>query len=285
MKRDCSSTSEIPPTPAPPKTNDEKLHDFIIQSFGGTLRNQVTCKKCSHKSVTDYDTGGIVTLEIPEVGFQSRHKKKVEVSPPSPAASKHKKNNKGRGNYTGNSWLLADCLDKRFLDKEVLVGENRYFCSRCKVKVDAVKEHFMSRAPSQYLILHLNRTRFNIKTCRTQKIQDRISFPLEALDLSPFLTETQEKGRQSKGLKSPRASYLYDLVALVLHHGRGMDEGHFTCMVKENDEWLLFNDSKISHLDSEDVESAQKEAYMLFYERRQQAGLASVAVSSSSSKK
>lgn len=73
--------------------------------------------------------------------------------------------------------------------------------------------------------------------------------------------------------------YIYDLYAVVVHHGRGsgcfacrlvscmcsMNEGHFTSygFLRQQGLWLLYNDSQVSVVDEDEVLSSQ--AYLLFY--------------------
>jgi len=155
-------------------------------------------------------------------------------------------------------------LDQLFASPELLDGDNKYFCSNCKKKVLAVKEQLISLLPSHYLILHLNRVKFNPKTLSTTKNFAHVLFPMQELDMGPYLVG--EEGSQSPPPE------IYDLMAVVLHHGRGMNEGHFTtyAYLKDQDEWLLYNDAKVESITVEQVSKASKEAYILFYEKRVQ---------------
>ncbi len=73
----------------------------------------------------------------------------------------------------------------------------------------------------------------------------------------------------SSSSSSSSERYIYDLFAVVTHHGRGMQEGHFTAFAKSpiTKTWLLFNDAVVKPVEVTTVQQAQ--AYMLFYERKQ----------------
>jgi len=109
----------------------------------------------------------------------------------------------------------------------------------------------------------LNRVKFNPKTLATTKNFARVKFPLQNLDMTSYLAGDPNK-------RDGKEKQIYDLMAVVLHHGRGMNEGHFTtyAYVKDQDEWLLYNDAKVEAISTEDVSAANKEAYILFYEKR-----------------
>ena len=105
---------------------------------------------------------------------------------------------------------------------------------------------------------------------------DHIDFPLEELRMSEFCTPdalnyTQEKGRkdnegnrnsqqgqQNNETRSEGSEYtddVYDLCAVVNHHGRGIDKGHYTAYCRDADRgtWLLFNDVEVSVASAHDV--------------------------------
>jgi len=78
----------------------------------------------------------------------------------------------------------------------------------------------------------------------------------ELLDLKPFC---------HKDLQAD--SYLYQLSAVVMHHGRGFGSGHYTayCWNEEADSWVHCNDAKMQLVSLDEVMKAQ--AYILFYTR------------------
>jgi ubiquitin C-terminal hydrolase len=110
---------------------------------------------------------------------------------------------------------------------------------------------------------------YDTATFSSKKDQTHIAFPLRGLDLAPFLPQQNPAdGKDSSTTTMSHEGYLYDLYALVNHHGRGLNEGHFTCYGhhREKDCWLLFNDARVNVVSEEKVQEAQ--AYLLFYVRR-----------------
>ena len=71
---------------------------------------------------------------------------------------------------------------------------------------------------------------------------------------------------------------LYDLVGVVVHHGGALSSGHYTAYVRvgpagPSARWFHVDDARATHVTAEAVEAS--EAYLLFYERRQNADHAS----------
>jgi ubiquitin carboxyl-terminal hydrolase 3 len=66
----------------------------------------------------------------------------------------------------------------------------------------------------QVLCLHLKRFRWH-NSLRT-KIDTHISFPVTALDMSQFVLSSLHETR-----RSGMGSNLYDLAAVIVHHGSG----------------------------------------------------------------
>mmetsp|Transcript_34180 Transcript_34180/g.54950 ORF Transcript_34180/g.54950 Transcript_34180/m.54950 type:complete len:144 (-) Transcript_34180:362-793(-) len=62
--------------------------------------------------------------------------------------------------------------------------------------------------------------------------------------------------------------FIYDLTGVVNHHGRGLNQGHFTSYGynEQQETWFCFNDRKVTVASAEEVSRSQ--AYLLIYERR-----------------
>ena len=76
-------------------------------------------------------------------------------------------------------------------------------------------------------LLHLvNKSSYNLN--RT-KLDNYIEFPVTGLDMSGYLLENQSGTRLSSA-----GSSLYDLAAVIVHHGSGTGSGHYTAFATNN---------------------------------------------------
>ncbi|XP_038222012.1 ubiquitin carboxyl-terminal hydrolase 3-like isoform X2 [Zerene cesonia] len=158
----------------------------------------------------------------------------------------------------GGPVSLADCLAS-FVQIEELADTERYFCSSCKCKQKSTKQFWIRRLPN-VLCLHLKRFRWN-NYFRT-KVDTTITFPLSALDMSRFVLANVPDTRRS-GL----GNYLYDLAAVIVHHGSGAGSGHYTAFAINEDQWFHFNDQTVRATDSSAVATCKP--YIMFYIRRE----------------
>ncbi|CAB3244762.1 unnamed protein product [Arctia plantaginis] len=159
---------------------------------------------------------------------------------------------------TGAAVALADCLAS-FVQVEELADTERYFCSSCKCKQKSTKQFWIRRLPN-VLCLHLKRFRWH-NFYRT-KVDTSISFPLRALDMSRFVLSNVPDTR-----RSGRGNNLYDLAAVIVHHGSGAGSGHYTAFAINEEQWFHFNDQSVRASDATVVAGCK--AYILFYIRRE----------------
>ncbi|GBP44282.1 Ubiquitin carboxyl-terminal hydrolase 3 [Eumeta japonica] len=218
---------------------------IVTAVFGGTLQSEVRCLACGTES-KKFDPFLDLSLELPETGRLD-----------APVA-------------------LADCLAS-FVQVEELADTERYFCSSCKCKQKSTKQFWIRRLPN-VLCLHLKRFRWN-NYFRT-KVDTGIAFPLSSLDMSNFvLTNVPDTRRSGLG------SNLYDLAAVIVHHGSGAHprmielitqydvhanragSGHYTAFAINEDQWFHFNDQTVRPADPDTVASCKP--YILFYIRRE----------------
>ncbi|XP_046401306.1 ubiquitin carboxyl-terminal hydrolase 3-like isoform X2 [Ischnura elegans] len=215
-----------------------KGRSSIVSSvFGGTLQSEVSCLNCSMES-KKHDPFLDLSLDIPDkflIGKKS--KENEEAVPPC---------------------HVSDCLSS-FIDVEELAESELYYCNNCKSKQRSTKRFWIRRLPN-VLCLHLKRFRWN-NSFRT-KIDSYISFPVTSLDMSKYMiTNLHETRRSGVG------SNLYDLAAVIVHHGSGAGSGHYTAFAINDGQWFHFNDSTVKPTEDEVV--AKSKAYILFYIRRE----------------
>ena len=151
---------------------------------------------------------------------------------------------------------LSACIDS-FIQEEPLGKDDMWYCKHCKTHVEALKKLDLWRMPP-ILVMHLKR--FSYSRTWRNKIDTLVDFPLDGLDLSPYVLPNAS----SRGGPEP----VYDLCAVVNHFG-GMGGGHYTAYTLHAEEgtWHLYDDSHCSPVDSSDALHTSA-AYVLFYKRR-----------------
>ncbi|KAI3491181.1 hypothetical protein L1887_44426 [Cichorium endivia] len=196
-------------------TSSEEETTLIGLTFGGYLRSKINCIKCGGKS--------------------ERHERMMDLTV----------------EIEGNIGTLEEALDK-FTCAEILDGENKYKCSRCKSYEKARKKLTLLEAPN---VLTIALKRF--QSGKFGKLNKSIQFP-EILDMAPYVSGTSDK------------SPIYRLYGVVVHvDTHTMNDafsGHYVCYVKNvQNRWFKFNDSMVNEVDLQHV--LTKGAYMLLYAR------------------
>ncbi|XWS29585.1 hypothetical protein CRYUN_Cryun24cG0041600 [Craigia yunnanensis] len=182
-------------------------------TFGGYLHSKIKCMKCLGKSER-YERMMDLTVEI-----------------------------------GGDIRSLAEAL-AQFTATEILDGENKYHCIRCKSYVKARKKLTVLEAPN---ILTIVLKRF--QSGNFGKLNKSVQFP-EVLDLAPYMSGTSDKAA------------VYNLYAVVVHLDvmNAAFSGHYVCYVKSfRGEWFRIDDSTVIPVELERV--LQEGAYMLLYAR------------------
>jgi len=143
---------------------------------------------------------------------------------------------------------LLDCFN-HYVNGEILSGENAWYNEKTGQKEDVHKKIAFWSFPT---ILVIDFKRFN---ARNQKNQILITFPIDDLDLSPYVV----------GYK--KHTYKYELYGVCNHSGSVMG-GHYTAYVKNaNGKWYHFNDTSISEVGLVETIISPK-AYCLFYRKK-----------------
>ncbi|CAI0406005.1 unnamed protein product [Linum tenue] len=191
----------------------EEETTLIGLTFGGYLRSKIKCMKCHYKSERQERMMDL-TVEI-----------------------------------EGDISKLEDAL-RRFTSTEILDGENKYQCGRCKSYEKAKKKLTILKAPN---ILTIALKRF--QSGKFGKLNKSIRFP-EILDLAPYMSGTSDK------------SPVYRLYAVIVHLDimNASFSGHYVCYVKNSqNRWYKIDDSAVTTVELERV--LTKGAYMLLYAR------------------
>ena len=156
-------------------------------------------------------------------------------------------------NLDNGIYFLNDCL-KFFCEEELLNKENMWYCNKCKKHNKAKKQIKLYKMP-KYLIIQLkkfeNKANF-FNYINGKKKEIFINYPINNLNLSDFIENEKQK------------KFRYDLYAVIQHHGT-INEGHYTAICNINDNWVLYNDSKLYRTDN----PVTNDAYILFYKRNE----------------
>ncbi|ORX84786.1 cysteine proteinase [Basidiobolus meristosporus CBS 931.73] len=193
-----------------------KNDSFIVDTFQGQYRSTVTCTRC-HKLSVSYEPFMYLTLPV------------------SPSRTLLK------------TITLEQCF-KEFTKEEQLGEDNRWFCANCQEYQQATKRIELWRLP-EILIIHLKR--FCHAASRQTKVDMLVDFPLDGVDLNPWLTKSS-------------GNMTYTLYATVNHFGC-MESGHYTAFASNESTkcWFEFNDAHIRKIDP--ISLVDPSAYMLFY--------------------
>ncbi|KAM9855061.1 ubiquitin carboxyl-terminal hydrolase 3 [Aulostomus maculatus] len=202
----------------------------VTSNFGGFLQNEVNCLICGTES-RKFDPFLDLSLDIPS---QFRQKRAKDQEP-------------------GPTCTLRDCL-RSFTDLEELDETELYYCHKCRKRQKSTKKFWIQKLP-KVLCLHLKR--FHWTAFLRNKVDTFVEFPLKGLDMKGYLLEPENL---------LPGSCLYDLVAIVVHHGSGVGSGHYTAYGSHEGRWYHFNDSTVTLTNEDTVRKAK--AYILFYVER-----------------
>lgn len=110
-------------------------------------------------------------------------------------------------------WIEAETEFGIISQVEELAETELYYCNSCKCKQKSTKRFWIRRLPN-VLCLHIKRFRWN-NFFRT-KIDLRIKFPIKSLDMSQYVLNNVPETRRSN-----LNNNVYDLAAVIVHHGNG----------------------------------------------------------------
>lgn len=212
-----------------------KKNNILKDFFGGTIINQIISKGCEHTAEREE---GFFTLSL-------------EV--------KDKKN-------------ILESLDL-YVEGDMLEGDNRYFCSTCSAKVDALKRCCVKTLPNT-LIIHQKRFEFDLELMKRTKLNDCLEFP-KRLNMEAYTKEGLARSEASKQAElngttleptpplHPPEYYEYELAGILVHAGTA-DSGHYYSFVKEREplngstatQWIYFNDMHVEPFNTDEIPKA-----------------------------
>ena len=154
-----------------------------------------------------------------------------------------------------------------FFEGEILDGDNKYFCEKCKMKVRAEKKITVKDLP-QCFVFVLNRFEYDYDKMIRNKISNYCELP-DVIDMTPFYD----------GVEVDSDLHFY-LTGMIIHRGSS-EIGHYYSIIKDPDlnKWLLLNDEEIYEIDEDYMREQafgnfenngppdNPSAYVLFYQR------------------
>lgn len=250
------------------RRKEQRYRSVISDIFDGSILSLVQCLTCDRVSTT-VETFQDLSLPIPgKEDLAKLHSAIYQSAPAKPGAC--------GDSYAAQGWLafileyirrfvisctpswfwgpvvtLEDCLAAFFAADE-LKGDNMYSCERCKKLRNGVKYCKVLQLP-EILCVHLKRFRHEVTY--SFKVSSHVSFPLEGLDLRPFLAK-----------ECASQITTYDLLSVICHHGTA-GSGHYIayCQNVINGQWYEFDDQYVTEVHETVVQNA--EAYVLFYRK------------------
>uniref|UniRef100_A0A671N0U1 Ubiquitin carboxyl-terminal hydrolase n=1 Tax=Sinocyclocheilus anshuiensis TaxID=1608454 RepID=A0A671N0U1_9TELE len=254
------------PSFIPPKSKRQRKYRSIISEvFDGTIVSSVQCLTCDRVSN--------------QCVFQPTIKDNLKLFRSSHQTALVKAGSCGEA-YAPQGWVafvmeyikswfwgpvvtLQDCL-AAFFARDELKGDNMYsfiflyeqtwqvfLVGNCQQNVIFCFVEILS--PQQILCIHLKRFRHELMF--STKISTHVSFPLEGLEMQPFLAKD-----------CSAQTTTYDLLSVICHHGTA-SSGHYIayCRNELNQLWYEFDDQSVTEVSESCVQNA--EAYVLFYKK------------------
>uniref|UniRef100_A0A671QWH0 Ubiquitin carboxyl-terminal hydrolase n=1 Tax=Sinocyclocheilus anshuiensis TaxID=1608454 RepID=A0A671QWH0_9TELE len=246
------------------KKKQSRFRSVISDIFDGSILSLVQCLTCDRVSTT-VETFQDLSLPIPGKEDLAKLHSSIHQSAPVKAGV-------CTDGYAAQGWIsyimesirrfVVSCIPSWFWGPMVMledcladimfvISESHliYLFPRLR---NGVKYCKVLRVP-EILCIHLKRFRHEVMY--SFKINSHVSFPLEGLDLKPFLAK-----------ESPSQITTYDLLSVICHHGTA-GSGHYIayCQNVINGQWYEFDDQYVTEVHETVVQNA--EAYVLFYRK------------------
>eukprot|EP01062_Namystynia_karyoxenos_P050687 TRINITY_DN3953_c0_g1_i1.p1 TRINITY_DN3953_c0_g1~~TRINITY_DN3953_c0_g1_i1.p1 ORF type:complete len:2545 (+),score=631.47 TRINITY_DN3953_c0_g1_i1:122-7756(+) len=153
---------------------------------------------------------------------------------------------------------LSACIQRTYSDEQTTKGR----CDKCGHEGLTRRKRLWRLPP----LLTLTLTR----QVTEQKNETMVRFPHDKLDLRPFVEPPSREIELADPLArlGSRNPELYDLWAVVNHQGASVFFGHYVAAVRMGGQWWMCDDLRPSCARMTDAEVCTKDAYMLFYRRR-----------------
>ncbi|CAN1798925.1 Ubiquitin C-terminal hydrolase 22 [Linum perenne] len=230
--------------------------------FSGILRSDVMCMACGFTSTT-YDPCVDISLDLdPHQGSYGKASS-VKV---------HHTHNGDADSLSSSQSptmsTLMGCLD-RFTRPERLGSDQKFFCQRCKVNQESLKQMSIRKLPL-VSCFHIKRFEHSHTRRMSRKVDRYLQFPF-SLNMAPYLSSSILRSRFGNRVfsfegdepeVSNEMSSEFELFAVVTHSGK-LDAGHYVTYLRLGNQWYKCDDAWITRVNEKVVRAAQ--GYMMFY--------------------
>lgn len=164
---------------------------------------------------------------------------------------------------------LQAALDTKVIDEK---DYKKLRPNNIKVKSDKSKQTMFGIPTNPILMIHINRSVFDMYTGYTRKNHTPVKFPL-ILDMSPYVVDVNDEESNkdvhvSMKPKEENSNLLWELRAAIVHIG-SHNFGHYECYRRcDAGFWWKISDETVTLAKESQVLNAQG-AFMLFYENIQ----------------
>ncbi|CAN0901143.1 Translocase of chloroplast 90, chloroplastic [Linum grandiflorum] len=223
--------------------------------FSGILRSDVMCMACGFTSTT-YDPCVDISLDLdPNQGKASSVKAHPTYN--------------GDADCTSSSQMstLMGCLD-RFTRPERLGPDQKFFCQRCQVNQESLKQMSIRKLPL-VCCFHIKRFEHSHTRRMSRKVDRYLQFPF-SLDMAPYLSSSILRSRFGNRVfsfeggepeVSNEMSSEFELFAVVTHSGK-LDAGHYVTYLRLSNQWYKCDDAWITRVHENVVRAAQGKGVM-----------------------
>lgn len=153
--------------------------------------------------------------------------------------------------------------------QEKVIDEKRYShlkCNNIRIQADKTKQTMFSRPLPEVLMIHINRSVFDLRTGFVRKNYAPVEFPA-MLNLAQYATDSEDEANNDPRepmAPTPKKPEIYALKAAVVHYGSA-NFGHYVCFRKFDGLWWRISDDTVDLTTESQVLGAQG-VFMLFYE-------------------
>ncbi|CBY12573.1 unnamed protein product [Oikopleura dioica] len=218
--------------------SEDILNCVVNRMFTGQWQSEVICTQCSNSNL-QIEKFNTLPLEFPNKYYKNIGSQNKNVSL----------------DFLLKIYTKSERLGRVYNCENCRINHNYGRTRRQSVRTEADKRITVLESP-KCLFVHLKRAKYS-HTSGQEKIACHVDFP-EKLNLTPYMTHKAS---------SPE----YVLRAVVVHHGKYFNSGHYTTFCYKDSEkkdgkssgWVQYNDSEVTGATIADVLASQ--AYMLLY--------------------